>query len=413
MRGEMILIGDELISGKLSDSNARYAAASLWPLDLRFAAMQMVGDNPEAIAGAFMLARRADFVIVSGGLGTTEDDITNRCAADFFSLPLEEHALMLENFQKHARLNRRRFTPAHRRMALVPRGVESLDELCAGWFYRDQDQRFWFFLPGVPHEFTRILDNKVLPCLRSRYVGLKVDSRYLTVFGLSESEIGRRLQGITAGIDGAALGYYPVFPEEKLIISARAHDEEALRVILDKLENEICSRLGNHVLHRGPDPIEQVVGRILRARGLTLTVAESCTGGLICHRLTSVAGASGFLRQAFITYSNQSKIDTLGVDSAIIAQYGAVSAACALAMARGARARSGADVALAVTGIAGPEGGSDEKPVGTVFLALSAPEGEFALPRGYYGPRNWVQALSAEGALDMLRRYLAGMLDFG
>jgi nicotinamide-nucleotide amidase len=238
-----------------------------------------------------------------------------------------------------------------------------------------------------------------------------VGTRYLTVFGLSESEIGRRLQGITAGKAGAALGYYPVFPEEKLIITVRAHGAEQVRATLDELENEICSRLGSHVLHKGPEPIEQVLGQILRARGLSLTVAESCTGGLICHRLTSIAGASGFLRQAFITYSNQSKIELLGVEAAIIAQYGAVSAPCALAMARGARKRSGADVALAVTGIAGPEGGSDEKPVGTVFLALSAPEGEFALQRGYYGARNWVQALSAEGALDMLRRYLAGMLN--
>ena len=391
MRGEMILIGDELISGRLGDTNARYAASALWALDLGFGVIQMVGDNPEDIAQAFQLAKRADFVIVSGGLGTTEDDITNECAAHFFELELVEHPKKVSQLQELAAKRHRRFNAAHRRMALMPSGVEVLDAICAGWFYQDNQGRPWFFLPGVPFEFTRMVDEQVLPYLSGRFVGQKVGNRYISVFGITEAEVGRRIEGLANQVPGAGVGYYPVFPEEKLVLTVRADSERELNQRLDELEDKICERLGEHVVVRGPQNLEEVLGKILAERELTLAVAESCSGGGLARRITSVAGASDYFERGFVTYSNQSKIDLLGVDGAIISQHGAVSEACARAMAEGARSASGTDLALAITGIAGPGGGTEEKPAGTVFLSLAAPQGVIVEKHWYMGARNWVQ----------------------
>lgn len=412
MRGEMILIGDELISGRLSDTNARYAASALWALDIGFAAVQMVGDIPEDIAQAFQLARRADFVIVSGGLGTTEDDITNQCASHFFELQLAEHPEKVKQLKALAEKRRRRFNQAHRRMAMMPQGVEVLDAVCAGWFHEDSQGRPWFFLPGVPFEFTRMINEKVVPYLAGRFVGKQVGSRYLTVFGISEAEVGKRIAGLAGKIEGAGVGYYPEFPEEKLVLTVRADNKEQLEQRLDSLEEQICQRLGEHVVVRGPYKLEETLGKILKQRELTLAVAESCSGGLLAQRITGIAGASDYFTQGVVTYSNQSKINLLGVEPAIIDNYGAVSQQCAQAMAVGARQKAGTDLALAITGIAGPGGGSEEKPVGTVFLALAANKGVVVEKKWYMGPRNWVQTSSAEGALNLLRRYLAGELQF-
>jgi nicotinamide-nucleotide amidase len=412
MPGEMILIGDELISGRIGDSNARFAAASLQAVGLAFRAAQIVGDQEADILNAFSLARRADFVVVSGGLGTTDDDITNAAAARFFNLPLEEHPLMLANLRHLAAQRKREFNNAHRRMALMPKGVELLDGATAGWRLADSDGRPWFFLPGVPAEFTRLFASQVVPSLLNDFAGQKSASRYITVFGISEAEIGRRLQGVTAKTAGANLGYYPVFPEEKLVLSMRGDGEEEIKAGLDALEEEICARLGRHVVVRGPHSLEEEVGRKLRERGLSLSLAESCTGGLLGHRITQAAGSSAYFKQGVVVYSNQSKIELLGVSPEILDGPGAVSSSCAAAMAAGARAAAGTDLALAVTGIAGPEGGSREKPVGTVFVALAAVEGVIVEKNWNFGDRAWVKLVAAEAALDLLRRYLAGDINF-
>ncbi|MDR1396711.1 MAG: CinA family nicotinamide mononucleotide deamidase-related protein [Desulfarculales bacterium] len=412
MPGEIILIGDELISGRIGDSNARFAAAALQAVGLAFRAAQMVGDQETDILEAFRLARRADFVVVSGGLGTTDDDITNAAAARFFDLPLEEHPLMLANLRRLAVKRKRKFNNAHRRMALMPKGVDLLDGAFAGWSLMDSDGRPWFFLPGVPAEFTGLFTSKVVPALLDYFVGQKSASRCITVFGISEAEIGRRLEGAAAKIAGANLGYYPVFPEEKLILSVSGGSEEEIKAGLDILEDEICARLGRHVIVRGPQSLEEEVGGKLRERGLSLSLAESCTGGLIGHRITQVPGSSSYFKQGVVVYSNQSKIELLGVSREILDAAGAVSQPCAAAMAVGARMGAGTDLALAVTGIAGPDGGSQEKPVGTVFLALAAPEGVVVEKNWNFGDRNGVKLVAAEAALNLLRRYLAGDINF-
>lgn len=407
MRGEIICIGDELISGRVEESNSRYAAARLWPLDIGLAWVVMVGDHPAAIQEAFGQAcARADYLIVSGGLGTTEDDLTAQEAARFLGLPLAEHPQKLQQLEEMLRPRGRDLTPEIRRMAAMPAGARPLDPKSAGFALNDAHGRPLYFLPGVPLEFRRIMEHTVLPELAARAGAGVVARRELRVHGLPESEVGRRLAGLAQGFPGAGLGYYPVFPEVHLILSQRAGDEAAAQSALGPLERAVLERLEGYVVARGGANLEETVAGLLAAGGLSLALAESCTGGLIGHRLTQVAGASDFLERGLVVYSNRAKVELLGVRPATLEAHGAVSAQCAQEMAQGARLNSGVDLGLAVTGIAGPTGGSQAKPVGTVFFGLSHAGGVQTWQRRFFGDRGMVKAQAAETALDLLRRHL-------
>ncbi|MFH1034974.1 MAG: CinA family nicotinamide mononucleotide deamidase-related protein [Pseudomonadota bacterium] len=407
MRGEIICIGDELISGRVGEGNARYAAARLWPLGLGLAHMVMVGDDPAAIREALSQAlARCDYLIVSGGLGTTEDDITAAQAADFLSLPLVEHPEKIGHLNDLLRPRGRELTPEIRRMALMPEGSRPLDPQSAGFALEHASGRPLYFLPGVPLEFRRIIDHTVLPELAARAGAGVVVSRQLVCYGLPESEVGRRLAGLTQDVAGASLGYYPVFPEVQLLLSMRAPDQQAAQAGLDPLEQRVLERLEGYVVARGGASLEQTVAGLLAPRHLTLALAESCTGGLIGHRLTTVPGASDFLERGLVVYSNRAKQELLGVSQATLESFGAVSAQCAREMAQGARLNSGVDLGLAVTGIAGPTGGSPAKPVGTVFFGLSHQGGTQTHERHFHGNRSMIKLQAAETALDLLRRHL-------
>ena len=407
MRGEIICIGDELISGRVGEGNARYAAARLWPLGLGLTHVVMVGDEPAAMQEAFNQAcARADYLIVSGGLGPTEDDLTAEQAARFLGLPLVEHPEKIKQLEDMLRPRGRELTPEIRRMALMPTGAHPLDPHSAGFGLTDASGRPLYFLPGVPQEFRRIIDNAVLPELAARAGAGVVVSRQLSCYGLPESEVGRRLAGLAQGVPGASLGYYPVFPEVQLLLSLRAGDEAAAQAGLEPLEQEVIKRLEGYVVTRGGASLQQTVADLLVAQRLSLALAESCTGGLIGHRLTSVPGASDFLERGLVVYSNRAKQELLGVSPATLERHGAVSAECAQEMAEGARIRAGVDLGLAVTGIAGPTGGSPEKPVGTVFFGLSHVQGTQTWQRHFYGDRGMVKLQAAETALDLLRRHL-------
>jgi nicotinamide-nucleotide amidase len=407
MRGEMICIGDELISGRVGEGNSRYAAARLWPLGIGLAHVVMVGDDPPAIQEALGQAlARCDYLIVSGGLGTTEDDLTAATAAAFLGLPLVEHPEKITQLNDLLRPRGRELTPEIRRMACMPAGARPLDPHSAGFALAQADGRPLYFLPGVPQEFRRIIDATVLPELAARAEAGVVVSRQLICYGLPESEVGRRLAGLTQGVAGASLGYYPVFPEVHLLLSMRAVDQEAAQAALEPLEQELLQRLNGYVVARGGASLEETLAQLLSAQRLTLACAESCTGGLIGHRLTSVPGSSDFFERGLVVYSNRAKQELLGVSPATLERHGAVSAECAQEMAEGARIKAGVDLGLAVTGIAGPKGGSEAKPVGTVFFGLSDVHGTQTQQRRFHGDRAMVKLQAAETALDLLRRHV-------
>jgi competence/damage-inducible protein CinA-like protein len=408
MRGAIICIGDELISGRVAEENSRYAAARLAPLGFELAWVTMVGDTVSAIAASLELAlAQTDFVLVTGGLGATDDDITAEAAGRFFGLEMAESRRMVQNLKACFAEVGREVPPGAEKMAWLPHGAQVLDRSCAGFRLTTPREQPVYFLPGVPDEMRRLLESQVLPGLIERFLpGEVVLSGKLTTFGLGESEVARRLEGLTNGYPEVGVGYYPVFPEEQVVLTVRARQRARAQEILRELEQEAGRRLQGFVVATGENTLAGVVAQRMIAQGLSLALAESCTGGLIGHRITGVSGASEFFERGLVVYSNRAKEELLGVKPATLEKHGAVSAATAAEMASGAREKAGVDLGLSVTGIAGPTGGTTEKPVGTVFFGLAAADGVRSEGLRFMGDRSQVKALAAETALDWLRRYL-------
>lgn len=411
MRGEIICIGDELMSGRVADTNSRYVARRLWPLGVKIGAVVLVGDEPGAIKDALCRAlSRADLVLVSGGLGTTDDDITARTAAEVFELPLAESQRMVKNLREFLAKRGREASEEVLKMAWLPEGAEILCATCAGFRLMGPDGQPVYFLPGVPREMRKITDETIVPELLRLLAdqGEAVVSREIRLFGLPESEVGARLAGL-ADRDrrpGVSLGYYPVFPEVRVTVTVRRLARDEAESEAQALVDDIRARLAQFVVSLDGESLEQKVGRLLAERGLSLALAESCTGGLIGHRLTNVAGSSAYFERGMVVYSNRAKEELLGVSPQTLANHGAVSPETAREMALGARQRAGADLGLAVTGIAGPEGGTPGKPVGTVYFGLAHGDRTETHHRRFRGNRSQVKAQSAETALDLLRRHL-------
>lgn len=410
MRGEIVAIGDELIRGRVRETNAGYAAGRLWNLGIEVSAVVVVGDEPAAMADAIGRAvKRADFVLVTGGLGATDDDVTAGVAAEVFGLPLAESERMVTNLREFFQARGRDLTDEALRMAQLPLGAEVLSATSAGFKLTTQDNRPVFFLPGIPYETRLLLDQKVLPELLALAGQTHPPlSRELRVFGLGESEVGRRLGGLTEGYPAASVGFYPVFPEVQVVITLRGLAPNEAKQQAERLMAEARRRLEPYVVAGDGRRLEEAMGRDLVARGWRLAVAESCTGGLVGHRITSVAGSSDFFERGVVVYSNQAKQDLLGVRSATLETFGAVSAETAGEMAAGMAQSAGVEVALSVTGIAGPSGGSREKPVGTVWFGCQVQGEPHTERRRFHGTRRMVKAQAAEHALHLVRRRLAG-----
>lgn len=411
MRGEIICIGDELMSGRVADTNSRYAVSRLWPLGIEIGAVVLVGDEPEAIKDTLCRALgRADFVVVSGGLGATDDDITARMAAEVFELPLAESKRMVKNLRAFLAERGREPSEEVLRMAQLPQGAEVLCATCAGFRLSGPDGQPVFFLPGVPQEMRKLTDEKVMPELLKLIGGdgQAVVSREVRLFGLPESEVAIRLKGLAdrGSQPGVRLGYYPVFPEVQVTVTVRRDSLSEANATADRLSKEIQGRLAGFVVSTNGELLEEKVGRLLGSAGLNLALAESCTGGLIGHRITNVAGSSDYFERGMVVYSNQAKEDLLGVRHQTLEVHGAVSHETAREMALGAREKAHTDIGLSVTGIAGPGGGTEEKPVGTVYFGLAHGDHVESHHRRFIGNRTQIKLQSAETALDLLRRYL-------
>ena len=374
--GEIICTGNEIISGRVADCNARYAAARLHEAGLTVQCITILGDN--ALQFHDTLVRglsRSRFIIITGGLGPTEDDITAAAAASVLQLPLHQDESLLQRLRECFKERGLPWEDRFARLALVPKGACILDPAAtACGFYLKHQDTLLYFLPGVPREMQMLFDNYVLPPLLQVAAGGKVVcQRTLRFFGLHETELQQLFHGLCRLHEDLSVGYYPNFPENHLTLTIRGPNSKSLEAALDEATKDLAAQAGDAYL--GSASLEENVGHVLRARKLALAVAESCSGGLICHRLTNVPGSSDYFLGGLVTYSNQAKIDLLKVPSETLQTHGAVSAPTAEAMARGAAARFHADLALAVTGIAGPSGGSSEKPVGTVYMGLATSQG--------------------------------------
>jgi nicotinamide-nucleotide amidase len=406
---EIIGIGNELITGRVMDKNTGYAAGRLHSLGFEVSRIVLIGDQPKAIRSALKEAgKRADAVIVTGGLGGTSDDLTIDAVCRTFHRPLVLNQGLLFQIRKFLTRKDIPWDPIFEKMAWLPEGVELLHPRPKACGFRMMEKgKPFFFLPGVPGEMRRFLDRQIIPYLVQQFPGQEIiRQRVYKIFGLLEPEINEKLKDLEKQFKSLQLGFYPNFPEHHLTVSVRSEKTRSADRLLDIIEKVVEERLSEHLISKTGQNLEEVVGELLVQKNKTLSVAESCTGGLIGHRITSVPGSSKYFDRGLIVYSNRAKKELLDIPQRILSRYGAVSEKTALLMAEGVRKKSGADLGLAVTGIAGPGGGTDEKPIGTVWIALSSAEGNKAGHFLFVGRREQIKILSAYTALNWIRRTL-------
>ena len=412
MKVATLSIGDELLTGEVVDTNAGRIARELYGVGLEVRRHLTVGDREEVIAAALEeLAASHDAVIASGGLGPTDDDLTARAAARAAGCRLTVHEDALAHLRRFAARIGETLHPLNDRQALLPAKASLLPNpfgTACGFTIPLGGARL-FFMPGVPREMAPMLVNELLPRLLANRAGDgAVATRTLRLFGLPEAEVEARLQGVLSSDGGVALAYGLEFPDVLLKLRGSGPTPEVVGEALTSAEAAVASVLREYLVSFDGAPAEAVVGEMLRRSGLTLAVAESCTGGLIAKLLTDRSGSSAYFREGMVTYADGAKTRLLGVPAPTLAEHGAVSAATARAMATGLLQRAGTDLALATTGIAGPGGGSDIKPVGTVFIALATRGSTWVKQYRFNGDRDEVRRLTAAHALDWLRRYLTG-----
>ena len=409
MQGEIIVIGDELISGRIRDRNAHYLSLRLSSLGIIVNAISAVGDNQENINELLDRAvARSEFVLVCGGLGPTDDDITAEVAAQFFKSPLILDEKFLAYIKTSIEKRGLPWVEGYDKLAYLPDGARLIDprgQVCG--FHLSCEGVPVFFLPGVPEEVEFLANSKVLPLLvSSDETRAVVRQRIFKVFGLQEARIGELLQDLADPEIGAQIGFYPNFPENHVSVTIRRDTVAEAEEALERIEAMVEDKLGEYIVARDSGTLEETIGKLLNDRELTIAVAESCTGGLICHRITQAAGSSDYFERGIVVYSNESKIEQLHIPPEIIEAHGAVSAETAAAMADGIRLVSRTGLGLATTGIAGPTGGTPEKPVGTVFIALADAEEALVERFQFSGTRAQIKTLTAQTALDRVRRFL-------
>ncbi|HIJ90854.1 MAG: CinA family nicotinamide mononucleotide deamidase-related protein [Desulfobulbaceae bacterium] len=413
MIGEIIAIGDELTSGSVLNTTSYFAASHLFAAGHEVLAMTTIGDDLELIGRTLQRAlQRADFIIVTGGLGPTSDDLTNAAVSSALSRPATFYPELFKKIQDHGKNMPGGRQVSLEKLAWLPAGAHALhtEAKMAGYFLV-QDGKPIFFLPGVPHEMKDLLLETVITRL-AVWEGeevRQVRQKVYKVVGLAEAEINRKLAHLEGRDPRVRIGYYPVFPEVHVSLTVTGATSQEAKAVLQKYDAQVATLLGDCCYGTGSDTLEGVVGNLLAARGQTVAVAESCTGGLIGHTLTRIAGSSAYFLGGVVAYNDALKERLLGVNREIILRCGAVSAETARGMAEGMRRVTPVDHALAVTGIAGPTGGTADKPVGTVYFGLAGSEKTQTFRFHFSGDRWQVQALASQKALDLLRRHLLGL----
>ena len=413
MRGaEIVSVGTEHLVGQIVDTNATYLCTVLAKLGVPVYFRSTVGDNVQRVQDVFRLAlERADLVVSTGGLGPTDDDLTVAAVADLLGLPLERNEEAWAHVQEFFRERRRPMTSQQEKQAMVPRGARIIPNArgSAPGVIIEREGKTLIFLPGVPREMKGMMEDHVVPYLRERGLGGRevIRSRILRIVGLGESVVEDRVRDLMRAGTNPTIAPYAHTGEAHLRITARGTPDDVER-LLDQTEAALRERLGQSIYGVGDAPLEDVVARLLAARGVSLALAESCTGGLIGHRLTRTPGASVFLDGGVIAYSNAAKERWLHVPEAVLERRGAVSAEVARAMAESVRAQARTDLGVATTGIAGPGGATADKPVGLVYIAL-AHGGGTETREMRFGPepgREGVKYLASQTALDMIRLHL-------
>jgi nicotinamide-nucleotide amidase len=414
LKVELITIGNELTTGEVVDTNAASMAEMLAGAGMEVVFITTTGDDPRRIEEALLQAReRADAIVVSGGLGPTKDDMTAGAAAGAFGLRLVLNREVLDGLRQRFAQRGMEMPVSNEKQAFFPDQAEIIPnpQGTASAFALRRSGKIFIFLPGVPRELDYLFREYVIPLLEGEEKEKTVvRSTTLKVFGFTESAIADLLRDIDPRNFRAQLAYLPRFPENHLKITVKGNLPEEVEGNLRKFEQILREKLRGRVIAAGQETLEEIVGRLLLSKRATLAVAESCTGGLATHRLTQVPGSSDYLERGVVVYSNAAKVEMLQVPASLIAAQGAVSAEVAEKMAEGVRRLSHTTLGLAITGIAGPGGGSEQKPIGTVFIALASPQGTVSRRYQFSGDRSQIKIISAYTAIDWIRRYCLGHL---
>lgn len=414
MNAQIITIGDELLIGQTINSNASFIGKSLTDLEIEVQRQVVVGDDEQEILSEFASAwKNYDLVLVTGGLGPTHDDITCEAVTKFFNSELKKNDEVLNDIkERFARLNRI-MAPVNETQAMVPKIASIIRNYygTAPGFWIEQENKMMAVMPGVPYEMKQMMTNYVIPKLSEKITGGDTVTKRLTLLttGIAESTLFTKFGDIKEFLQGAKLAFLPSQFGVKLRITVTEKDEKSAFNKLNELEQKIRSFAGRFIYGKAEDNLAEVVGNLLKERGLTIAVAESCTGGNICNLLTNFSGSSKFLERGVVVYSNAAKVELLNVDEDTISTYGAVSKEVARQMADGIKSISGTDIGLSITGILGPTGGSDEKPVGTVFIGICDQNGCIAQKLNFGDDRILNKQRASQAALDIVRKYIFGI----
>lgn len=408
MRAEILSIGSELLSGRTIDTNSAYLGRILQESGIELIRKGAVVDDLEEIIQALRESlSRADIVITVGGLGPTSDDLTREAVSSAVGVPLIFREELAEKIRELFRRRGVEMPEVNLKQAYLPEGAMAIDNKVgtAPGFILEKEGKCIIALPGPPSELIPMVEEAIRHYLKAKNPGEVIIQRTLKVVGRGESWVEEALRDLMAPQGNPSLAPYAKPSEVHLVITAKGEERKA-REMVEEMEAKVRERLGEDIYGVDEEELEEVVGKMLRERGLTLAVAESCTGGLLGYRITKISGSSDYFLGGVISYSNEVKRDVLGVNEEDLKTYGAVSEQVARQMAEGARRVIKADLGVGITGIAGPTGGTPEKPVGLVYIALATPEETICQRNIFPGDREMVRWRSSQTALDMMRRWL-------
>jgi len=409
MKAEIITIGDEILYGQIVDTNSTFIAQRLTRLGIEVTFRTSVGDDIEKINQAISHARaRAELIITTGGLGPTSDDLTKKAIVKVFKRNLIFHEEILKKVEEGFARRGMIMPKINQNQALIPQGSRIVDNDwgSAPGIFIQEDKLLFFALPGVPLEMKTMLDNGVLPILKESIPRSTTLHRRLKTTGIAESAIYEKIEKIVKSKTLVKFAFLPSYLGVDIRLTITSPNSKESEEKIAEKERKIREILNEYIYGTDDQTLEEVVGELLLTKKVNMATAESCTGGMIGAKITNISGSSKYYERGVITYSNQSKTDLLEVPARLIEKCGAVSQEVAISMAEGIRKLAGTDIGLSVTGIAGPTGGSQEKPVGLVYVGLSSKDGSFAQEFRFGEDRFPNRQRAAQAALNVVRLFL-------
>ncbi len=410
VRAEIITIGDEILYGQILDTNTQWISLELDKLGIKTIRKSSVGDQASEITQILIeAAERADLVFITGGLGPTKDDLTKKVLADYFDCGLAMHPEALQDVTDFFAKRGRELSDINRDQALLPTKAQFVPNKqgTAPCMWFEEKGVVWVSMPGVPFEMKAIMETEVLPRVTKHFKTPVIFHKVIKTVGIGESYLSDLIQDWELALpEHIKLAYLPSLGIVKLRLTAFGEDLPTLSVDVETVLAQVMPLISSYVFGYEKEELAEVVGALLRKEKASLGLAESCTGGHLAHQFTQISGSSDYFKGCIVSYANEVKMDQLGVSSSILSEFGAVSEACITAMAEGARKVLGATYSLATSGIAGPNGGSTEKPVGTIWIALAHPGGVITRKLQLAGTRIQNIHMTSLAAINLLRRFL-------